>query len=239
MQGLSRLFRRVARTFTPESHARQLRSEVDYWKLWFETRGLEWPQDYRDRLDPDLPLQEWICAYVDRLGHEEIAILDVGSGPLTKLGKVHPPKRLSIAPVDQLADEYNQLIDSFGVDPPIRTQSCDAEKLTGHFRDRRFDIVHAENSMDHSQDALAAIREMVAMTRPGGFTLLLHAEHEGKNNRYSGLHQWDFLCENGHFIVAGPGPDGPRHDISELYSRQADVECWLHDDGVFVAMLKR
>jgi SAM-dependent methyltransferase len=235
----TRLLRRIGRSLTPDTRARQRRSEVDYWRLWFETRGLEWPQDYSDRFDPSAPIQEWIAPYIDRIGKDEVEILDVGAGPLTKLGKVHPTKRLAITPIDQLADAYNAIVDRFGLRPPIRTRCCDAEKLTEAFDGQTFDIVHAENSMDHAVDAIAALREMLAMARPGGFVLLRHAEHEGLNNAYSGLHQWDFLHDNGRFVVGGPGPRGPRQDISRAFAEMADVECWSDGECVYVAMAKK
>ena len=238
MQYLERLFRWSIRNLRTTGRDRDLRSEVDYWKTWFATKGFEWPQDYVERLDPNLPIQDWIAPYLDRLHGDEVEVLDVGSGPLTKLGKVHPSKRLSITAVDQLADEYNAIIDSYGLHPPIRTQSCNAEKLTETFGNRRFDVVHAENSMDHANDAVAALREMFAMTKTGGLLLLVHAEHEGKNQNYAGLHKWDFTHEDGHFIVSGPGSSGLRHDMTEYFSHKAEIECWVHDGGVYVAMHK-
>ena len=235
MQLGKRILRRLLRTLTPNKRSRQLRSEVDYWRLWFETKGLQWPEDYSERLDPKHPLQDWIVPYADRCEGDTVEILDVGAGPLTKLGKVHPTKRLAITPTDQLADDYNRIIAEFGVTAPIRTEPCDAEKLSQAFGNRTFDIVHAENSIDHAQDALAALDEMLKVTRPGGFLLLRHAEHEGRNNNYSGLHQWDFLCEDGRFIVAGPGRYGPRHDLSVRFAGEAGVECWLDGECVYVA----
>jgi hypothetical protein len=107
--------------------------EVDFWTRWFGTKGLHWPDDYRRRLDPEAELDEPLI--VDRLGDlgEEVAILDVGAGPLTALGKTYPGKTLRITPVDPLAPEYDKLLDEFGVDPPVRTIFCPGEGLLDRF----------------------------------------------------------------------------------------------------------
>jgi SAM-dependent methyltransferase len=238
MQPIRKLLRRIRRNLIADTHERLLRSEIDYWKSWFETRGMGCPEDYRDRLDPRRPIHDWVIPYIDRIAGEPVEILDVGAGPMSRLGKVHPNKRVSITAVDLLADHYNAIIDSHGIEPPIRSRRCDAQKLATHFGDRKFDIVHAENSMDHAKDALAAVRQMFAVTKAGGFTLLAHDENEGLNQDYSGLHQWDFTCEGGHFVIAGPGRGGARHDISDMYAGEADVECWLEDGGVYAVLAK-
>jgi SAM-dependent methyltransferase len=232
------LLRRIAARLGPDTRDRQLQSEADYWEQWLETKGAGWAEDYAERMDPAQPLKQLVSTYVDRVEHDPIDILDVGAGPMTKMGKVHPSKRVSITAVDLLADDYNATIDKLGLTPPIRTQACDAERLTEHFGEQQFDIVHAENSIDHSHDAWAAVQEMFAVTRPGGYLLLEHSENEGRTQCYRGLHKWDFRHENGRFIIAGPGPDGPVRDITALFEKRAQVECWPYDEGVCVAIAK-
>src|SRR5438034_8427673 len=76
--------------------------ELDFWRRWFETRGLHWPEDYRKRLDADALLEEQLI--VDRLPEldDVVSILDVGAGPLTVLGKRFPGTSLRITAVDPL-----------------------------------------------------------------------------------------------------------------------------------------
>jgi hypothetical protein len=107
--------------------------EIDFWTRWFTTKGLHWPDDYRRRLDPDSQLDEPLI--IERLAGlgEEVAILDVGAGPLTILGKRYPGKSLRITPVDPLAREYDRLLAEFGVVPPIRTDFCPGERRWSPF----------------------------------------------------------------------------------------------------------
>lgn len=238
MQAARKLFRRISRNLIVDTRRRLLRSEIDYWKTWFETGAMGHPEYLAERLDPRQPLHEWVTAFVSRVDADPVEILDVGSGPMSRLGKMHPEKAVNVTAVDLLADAFNVLIDRHGLKPPLRSRPCDAQKLTSHFGNRKFDIVHAENSMDHAEDALAAVRQMFAVTKPGGFTLLAHDENEGLTQHYSGLHQWDFTCEGGHFVIAGPGRGGARHDINAMFAGEGKVECWLEDGGVYAAIHK-
>jgi hypothetical protein len=81
-----------------QSRAAQLRDELRFWDRWFRKKGLEWPDDYRTRLNPNAPLAEDYRQLIDHLPQDEIRILDVGAGPLTVIGKRHPSKRS--APVE-------------------------------------------------------------------------------------------------------------------------------------------
>jgi len=196
------LLRRL-RGLVPASRDRQLRAELRFWRRWLETKGLEWPEDYARRFDPAGPVQAHLSRIIDQLPQSHAEILDVGSGPVTKIGTRHPSKTVSVTATDVLAQEYNHLLAQFAITPPVVTRYAAAEKLRDQLGSRQFDIVNAQNSLDHSEDPLAAIEEMLALTKSGGFTVLLHAENEGRNELYYGLHQWDFTCEDGHFIIAG------------------------------------
>lgn len=239
MQHGEGLFQRLFRAITPDTRKRQLRGELGFWRQWLATKGLEWPDDYALRFDPDAPIQQHVAIYIDRLAGPRVEILDVGSGPVTKLGKVHPSKTLSITAIDMLAEQYEEMLKDFAVTPLVVTQFADAEKLRDKFGNRKFDLVHAENSLDHTNEPVAALGEMLAVARPGGFVVLLHQENEGMNESYQDLHKWDFTCEVGHFIISGPGPNGPRRDITRLFSADADVECRYYDGDVLVGLKKR
>jgi SAM-dependent methyltransferase len=229
---------RFFRHFGPDTRDWHLRGEVGFWRRWLASEGLSWPEDYRMRLDPQGPVQQHLAGLIDRLPGATIEILDVGAGPVTVVGKAHPSKKLSITATDVLAAEYNTLLDEFAVEPPVRTIYAEAEKLREQLADRQFDIVHAQNSLDHCADPFAAIEEMLALTRPGGFVALFHEENEGQNELYHALHKWDFACERGRFTIAGPGPNAPRRDVTALVSGRADVECST-DDGMILVIMRR
>jgi hypothetical protein len=73
-----------------------LQQEIGFWREWFVTGGLQWPQDFQNRSNPDQPIQDHLAQYISRLEIDRVHILDVGAGPLTKVGKKHPSKQLII-----------------------------------------------------------------------------------------------------------------------------------------------
>ena len=63
--------------------------------------------------------------------------------------------------------------------------------------------MNAENSIDHASSPVQAIREMIALVKPGGMLTLRHRSNEAINESYSGFHQWNLYQENGIFYVCG------------------------------------
>ncbi len=234
---LRELVRRV-RGMVPDTRERHLKGEVEFWRKWMATEGLSWPEDYRRRLDPSVPIDSYLAEVIDRFPAQSIDLLDVGAGPLTAVGKQHPTKTVRITATDVLAPEYNKLLDEFGIVPIVRTQFAEAEKLRSSLGSGEFDVVHAVNSLDHSADPLAGIEEMLALVRTGGFIVLHHEENEGSNELYFALHKWDFSCRSGHFLISGPGPGGGTRDVTELLSGRADVECSVAEGNILVVMQK-
>jgi SAM-dependent methyltransferase len=170
-------------------------SEVDFWAGWLVgAPGTEqWASDRECRLDPETEIRDpLVRAELERSAAEEVSILDVGAGPVTWLGYRYPGKKLTIVPVDPLADEYDRLLREAKLDPPIRTVRVAGEALVEHFGSRRFDIAYATNALDHSADPFTIISNMVAVVRAGGVVLLRHKRNEGDSARYGGLHQWNF-----------------------------------------------
>lgn len=214
--------------------------ELDFWTRWFESEGLYWPDDYRRRLDPDAPLEEELVAdRLDALPGGTVSILDVGAGPLTFLGKRHPRKALELTPIDALADEYDRLLERFGVEPPVRTLQCPGEQLLERFGPESFDVAYARNSLDHSYDPLATIRNMVAAVRPHGFVALRHVRTEGAKQNYSGFHQWNFDLADGRLVLSGKAT---RHDVGAELGPHVRVEAFAasddEDDWVLAVVTK-
>jgi SAM-dependent methyltransferase len=202
--------------------------ELDFWRRWFETKGLHWPDDYRRRLDPDTVLDEALI--VDRLAElgGDVSILDVGAGPLTILGKRYPGTRISITPVDPLAREYDRLLAEFGLEPPVRTTFCPGEELQERFRPDSFDIAYARNSLDHSYDPAVTLRNMVELVRPGGYVILRHVRREGEHMNYTGFHQWNLDVENGHLVLWNRVR---KRDLTQDLASLAAVSAYTENDG--------
>lgn len=186
-----------------ETWAKAWNFEVGFWRNWFQTKGLQWPEEYKARLDPARPLQPIVG---NRLPRGDARILDVGAGPLTVLGKHWHGQPVNITAVDPLADEYDALLKQYGIVPLVRTQLAYVETLSETFPEGSFDVVHMMNALDHSRDPVKGIYELVRVARPGGYVVLSHATKEATREHHSGMHQWDlYLDEASHFILSGEG----------------------------------
>jgi GT2 family glycosyltransferase/SAM-dependent methyltransferase len=201
--------------------AAALGSELAFWDAWFKTKGSQWPEDYRNRLNPDLPLMDFLLPLLPQHG-EVVRILDVGAGPLSVLGTKCPGRKIELRAVDPLADEYNRLLAAHAIVPRTRTEKCDAEQLLTMFPPNFFDLAYAQNCLDHSYNPLLAIEQMLLVVKPGAYVRLEHATDEGARGNYGGLHQWNFTgSDRGHFIIWN---SAETIDVTEVLAGRAVID---------------
>lgn len=180
-----------------------MRDELAFWRNYFATGGDKWPDEYASRLDPERPLQPFILHYIRKSAQRGaiVSILDVGSGPLTFLGKKADDFTIQITAVDALADEYNKLMAEYGVVPLVKSEACDVENLSDRFAPNSFHCVASRNALDHSYDPALGILQMLAVTKTGGYVLIDGFENEGEHGKYQGLHKWNFVSQGREFII--------------------------------------
>jgi SAM-dependent methyltransferase len=206
---------------------RRLPSEVDFWAAWLAgAPGTEeWADDRRLRLDPETEIRDPLVGdELDRIAADHVSILDVGAGPLTRLGYRYPGKTLEIVATDPLADLYDRLLRETNLDPPVRTIGVAGEDLVQHFGRNRFDLAYATNALDHSAEPVQIIENMVDVVRPGGVVLLRHKRNEGASARYGGLHQWNFDAEGGDLVVWN---GVARVGVGAALAGRAETAAWL------------
>ena len=171
---------------------------------------------YRDRFTNHLdsfqePFRKWMKRrplrrdLVHLLGSKDaVRVLDIGCGPITTLGCYSPDIDMQLEAVDIRADAYNDLLDEFGFQIPVRPIQGAAEDLVRLFGSESFDLVHCRNSLDHTANAMASLRAMVDVTKPGGFVYIEVYEREGRANKYGGIHQWDiYISDDGILTLGG------------------------------------
>ncbi len=213
------------------------RNEVDFWAGWLTgAPGTEeWAEDREGRLNPETQIRDPVVrAELDRIPAQEVSILDVGAGPLTWLGYRYPGKKLTIVPVDPLADDYDRLLRDAGLEPPVRTIRVAGEALLERFSPASFDIAFATNALDHSADPLTIISNMVAAVRPGGVVILRHKRNEGQSARYSGLHQWNFDAVDGGLLLWN---EAAEVDVGSALAGLAETTAWLEEHEVVARLV--
>ncbi len=211
---------------------RGLPSELEFWERYLATGGGQFPDGYRFRLDPRSAISDpLLLQAIDRTSADPVRILDVGAGPLTAIGKHDPrdPSRtIEIVATDPLAREYDVLLSRFDVTPPVRAQFCRGEELLREFGAGTFDIVHARNSIDHSEDPMMVIGQMAQVASSSGSLVLHHRRREAETLRYSALHQWNFDIESGRLLVWGKRR---RFDVGQELGPRAKVNAEVERVG--------
>lgn len=192
-------------------------SEVKFWDYWFATKGAEWPEDFRVRLNPQREFPEYLLAGISPA---DAKILDVGAGPVTSFGFTHKGSRLDITACDPLASFYDRILEKNGVVPPVRTVTAFAEELSSFFPRNAFDLVTCSNALDHSFEPVRGIEEMLLVTKMGGRVHLTHRINEAVYGHYEGLHQWNFDAEDGRFIIWN---NEQRVDVNSVFDYCAEI----------------
>lgn len=208
--------------------------ETEFWTRWFDTKGLVWPDDYLARMAP-AP----VAAQLMQLIPPEVAdarVLDVGAGPVSRIGSFLPGRAGSVRAVDPLAKRYRAIIAAAGVSVPLATEFAFAEDLSARFDAASFDLVTCTNALDHAMEPVWGLLEMMMITRPGGHIFLNHRRNEAEFEGYSGFHQWNFDVADGEFVIWNRGA---RVNMNRMLDASAQLRTELVDDHVSVIIRKR
>jgi SAM-dependent methyltransferase len=179
----------------------RLKDEIHFWLGYFATEGIEYGG--RESIEaisrPHRFQFENLFSGLTR--GSCVAVLDVGAGPISRVGTLSENLRVTLRAVDPLAPAYDAILDLFSWVRPVPTEFGVAEHLLGRFTEGSFDLVHARNALDHALDPLACIDQMARLVRPGGWIVLDHADREGDQQRFQGLHQWNLFVSGRQYQI--------------------------------------
>ena len=213
----------------PRDRDVSLREEVAFWRSLFDGTHANrlFVDMFQERVANERRFQPHLEQLVEHLPiNSVVRVLDVGSGPITQVGTVSDRWRVEITAVDPLAEEYRVLREEFGASRRgVIYRQCNAEELTRYFRRGSFDVVYARNALDHTCNPLAAMHQMIEVAKLTGACWLTHSTDEGKKQRYSQLHQWDFSPrQDGDLVISGTALKRPvslRHELRDVATVQA------------------
>ncbi len=246
---------RSCRRIVKETHARVLRrlgrkkadwdrslhtDELSFWEQALTDPEGKWlASEFNERTNPKLEFQPFLRELIPAAVGEHVRILDVGAGPLTRIGKVWEGHSLEIVAVDPLAQQYNALLHKLQIVPPVRTIVGLAEELSSIFPENSFDLAYSSNALDHSRDPIRAINQMLQLVKPGAYVYLWHFANVGVVELYGGLHQWNFDIVNNEFLI-GDGRQQIR--LHEAVSNAESITCETQrafDCRVVIAKLRK
>lgn len=182
-----------------------LENEAVFWRRALADGGRRWsPEAFRQRMDPEFAfpthLRE-LVASSPAAQRDPVRVLDVGAGPLSAVGFHWPGRQVELTAVDPLADVFDSILGELRLAPPTRTRKAAGEDLLAVFPADSFDIVVCSNALDHSREPVQCVRQMYAVTRPGGWVFLWHYRNEAEEEGYSGLHQWNLDESDGDMVL--------------------------------------
>jgi SAM-dependent methyltransferase len=217
-----------------------LPSEIHFWESALRDPDRNWVRsEYDERMNPNLELQSELRELIPASPGATVRILDVGSGPLTRVGKRWEARDLQIVAVDPLGDEYSGMCKRLALRPLVPVTAVHGERLLESFSPDSFDLAYASNSLDHSYDPLVVIDQMLALVKPERYVYLWHFMNGGVAEAYTGLHQWNFDVRKGDFVIH----DGrTARSVSAAFGGKAQVttQCIrAFDSDVVVAKLKK
>jgi SAM-dependent methyltransferase len=232
---LGRVQRLRDRGLTP--YTRWKRRASDETRYWAEALQADDARTaFADRLDPAAEIDDPVLIRaLEEIAASDVSILDVGSGPLTSVGKVYPGKKISIVATDPLADDYASVLRDCRLDPPLLPIACGGEEIVERFGEEAFDIAFALNSLDHSADPRSVLDNMLAAIKPGGRVALRHMRNEGERNGYFGIHFWNIDCEDGRFLIWNRTE---RHDVTAELADRFEVESWTSGEDWINCLLR-
>ncbi len=216
--------------------------ELAFWdghiaRSYRSVNGMALSEEGRFRTDPGTPLQEELQTLVAHVEDPVVKILDVGSGPLTRVGKTIPGKLVELTATDPLAQAYMRLCRKHGVTPLVPPLKYDAEELTLHFPPETFHLACANNCLDHAYDPPKAISGMVELVKPGCHVYLRHEVNVADGAGFVGMHQWNFhMAPNGDFLIS----DRKREvNMCDLLRGRAEVNSRIENGFIINIIRKR
>jgi len=212
------------------------KEEIAFWRGIISGADRRYHSNFLNRIRAEQPFTPWLIGLIRTSAPENSKILDIAAGPVTQLGWEYRGKRLDITAIDVLADEYNALLDEYGLKPPVRTGKGEAEQLAQIFPPNTFDLIHIRNALDHCYDPVKVVAGALAILKPGAVFVVQSNINEAKQEKYIGLHQWNVDAENGELIFWRPGD---RIRLNERFSGAIEVELNVNRNDQFLKALIR
>ncbi len=182
--------------------------------LFWEKQAIgigDFSESFQERVELEkqkLRFPDEISEYIEQLAQGESVplALDVGCGPVSMLAYAHNQNRIRLTGVDILANSYEKLLLDYGYEKAIagiHLVEAKAEELGTRFPENEFMLTYCNNALDHTDSPQGSLKNMVSVTKPGGFTIISGYVREGTHEAWDGIHMHDLFLENGRLFREG------------------------------------
>ena len=149
-------------------------------------------RDNIEKFNKRRPLADYLVALIG--DKKKVKILDVGSGAFPTIGQDLPGVEVEAYYCDE--QDFTDFYKKYKVVPLFHIEYQDMEHLT--YTDNSFDIVHCANALDHTRDALAAVKEMIRVCKPGGWIYIdCHLDQRETGHKHYWSAKQDGTLRNG------------------------------------------
>lgn len=169
--------------------------------------------NYVKRLDTsnkvDIPELSPLLAKINK---DTVQTLEVGPGPIPRLGIIKTDKTVVVNTLDPLMGKYIDLMKNNGIEiqsvfPNGKFVTGIAEEASKHFGTNSQDLIYCSNALDHCADPVRAIKTLYAVLAEGGQMYLSGIANEADHQKFSGFHQWNIMSDGTDLLISRPGHD--------------------------------
>ncbi len=212
-----------------------LPEELRFWDYWLTTDDAEVAPSRQNRLRArERPLLDRLASSAS--DNEQVRVLDVGAGPLTTLGTLINGRSAEVVAIDPLANQYTELLERAGIEPPIPTIHGEGENLVSQFGENAFHGVYCANALDHCYAPMQVFRQMVSVVKPGGLVEVLCFNNVGEMEQYQGLHQWNITIRDGRPTIWNKSAE---IDVGSELEGLASPEGEINDANLVVIQIRK
>lgn len=173
--------------------------EIEYWDDYLSTtEPLLFDEEIKQKAFP-IYMREIASGFREAYGSIP-QVLEIGSGPVSILASGVEKKEIEVSAIDPLAEIYSDLLKKYEIVYPVRPILGHSENIGKHFPPSTFDIVYSSNALDHALSPGLCLREIVCVTKLGGYVYLEGFTNEGSNGNWHGLHQHDLYLDDDHLM---------------------------------------
>jgi len=215
---------------------RELAEELAWWSIALHPDNRsDWTKDLidpqtRHRCFP----RALLCAVVSM---PKPRVLDMGAGPMSCAAWGAEISEMELVAIDPLGDEYAKIIDKYGIDFPVKTQTMRGEDMAENFAPDSFDIVFTRNALDHTESPRDCLKAAATVLCNGGLFIHVGKIREGTNASWNGAHKHDLFLE-GKRLMHQEQDGKTEHLTAQLPLKFVDGGCLQECPWFFIVCRK-
>jgi SAM-dependent methyltransferase len=177
---------------------RDYSQEISFWKNHIEQKD-RFKSRLINLLNKEKRKKEFpriILKISKQIKTKPLETLEIGSGPTSGLAWGVDRGLVNVFAIDPLAEEYKKILKKNKINYPIIPRKIEGEKINKYFKKNSFEITYSRNSLDHVKNPKKVFKNMINLTKSGGYIILEFRKNEGTHAKWTGLHNHNLDLED-------------------------------------------